>query len=124
MPDAPPADVAEHARDFAGRYADALEDHAARTMLDLGIPPDKIGDGDPVHGIRHSAFNPHQADGGGVSPDGRITVDGGVMNPELLTASYGVEAAKRWAVRLRARLEAVIVHEITEYESGSHEEAL
>jgi hypothetical protein len=61
-----------HAADFAKRYAEPLDYHAAQTMLDLGIPPEKIGDSDMEHGIRHAAFHPHRKEGGTVTPDSRI----------------------------------------------------
>lgn len=120
-----PTDPAMHAADFAKRYAEPLDYHAAQTMLDLGVPPEKIGDSDMEHGIRHAAFHPHRKEGGTVTPDGRIILDSGVMNPERLTAIYGPEAGKVWAASsLKSRMQAVIAHELAEYETGSHEAAL
>ena len=124
MPDQPSDDPAEHALDFALRYANELDYHAAQTMIDLGVPPEKIGDSDPVHGIRHAAFNPFEKDGGGISPDGRITIDSGVMNLDLLTSAYGDEAALAWNVGLRSRMQAIVTHERAEYEAGDHDSAL
>src|SRR4051812_11326663 len=92
-----PPETAEHARDFARRYAVDLEIAVGQMMLNLGIDPEKIGAGDPEHGIRHAAFHPHGTVGGDVSPDGRIVLDSGVMNPDLLTDAYGEVAARRWA---------------------------
>ena len=120
-----PADPAEHAADFAARYAESLDYHAAQTMLDLGIDPQRIGISAPAHGIRHAAFHPHDGNGGSVSPDGRIAIDCGVMNPELLSRDYGEVAGKIWREsRLGPRMQAITAHEKAEHEAGSHEGAL
>ena len=97
-------------------------------MLDLGIPPDKIGASDPDHGFRHAAFHPGDRTGGSVTPDGRITVESGVVNPDLLARDYDADTVKRWRLtrltRLGDRLQAIAIHEEAEGASGSHEEAL
>ncbi len=125
MTEQPPDDPADHAEDFSRRYAVELEYHAAQTMLDLGIPVEKIGAPDAEHGIRHAAFHPHGRVGGDVTPDGRIVIDSGVTNPELLTPVYGDEAGRVWAeTPLRPRMEAIVAHEQAEHEAGGHEEAL
>ena len=36
-------DPAEHARDFAERYADPMNYHVENRMMELGIPADRIG---------------------------------------------------------------------------------
>jgi hypothetical protein len=59
-------DPAEHARDFAERYAEPMNYHVENRMMELGIDPLKLGVGDPEHGIQHAAFVPHEADGGGI----------------------------------------------------------
>jgi hypothetical protein len=116
-----PIDPELHAVDFSHRYALELDYHAAQIMLELGIPPEKIGDSDPLHGIRHAAFHPHRREAGTVTPDGRIMLDSGLMNPERLLG----EAGKVWAKStLRSRMEAVIAHELAEHETGSHVAAL
>jgi len=90
-------------------------------MLDLRISPEKIGDSDSEHGIRHAAFHSHAKNGGTVTPAGRIILDSGVMNPDLLAG----EAAKVWAKSgLKSRMQAIIAHELAEHETGSHEAAL
>jgi hypothetical protein len=43
MPDQPPSDPADHAEDFAHRWADVLDYLAGDRMTELGIPTDKIG---------------------------------------------------------------------------------
>ena len=74
---------AAHARDFAQRYAEPMNYHVENRMMELGIDPAQIGVSDPDHGIRHAAFMPHEADGGGNSPDGRLNLDSGILNSDL-----------------------------------------
>ncbi len=120
-----PADPAAHAADFSARYAEPQDYHTSQVMLDMGLPPEKIGASDPEHEIRNAAFHPHGRIGGDVTPDGRIVLDSGVMNPDLLTANYGEEAGKLWGgSRLRSRIQAIAAHEWTEYKTGSHAGAL
>jgi hypothetical protein len=120
-----PAHPELHALDFAERYAEPLNYQAEQTMIDLGIPRDKIGCSAPLYGIRHATFHPRERTGGGVSPDGRLTLDSGVMNTELLTKDYGEKTARTWRkMRLKARMEALTAHELAEAETGSHVEAL
>ncbi len=114
-----------HALDFAERYAEPLNYHAEQVMIDLGIPTDKIGASAPLYGIQHATFHPKERTGGGVSPAGRLTLDSGIMNTELLTRDYGEHVAKIWQkMRIRPRMEAITAHELAEAESGSHVEAL
>ena len=114
-----------HALDFAERYAEPLDYHAGQVMIDLGIPRDRIGASAPLHRIRHATFHWRERTGGGVSPEGRLTLDSGIMNTELLTKDYGEEVAKIWRkLRLKARMEAITAHELAESEAGSHVEAL
>jgi hypothetical protein len=120
-----PAHPELHALDFAERYAEPLDYHAAQTMIDLGVPRDRIGASAPLHGIKHSTFHWRERTGGGVSADGRITLDSGVFNEELLDKDYGSHAGRLWRkLRLKPRMEAITAHELAEAESGSHEEAL
>lgn len=53
-----PVDPAQHAHDFALRYAEEMDYLASQRMLELGIDPDAIGSSDLTHGIRHAAFYP------------------------------------------------------------------
>lgn len=121
MPDAPPPDLADHAVDFASRYAQEMDYLAAQRMLDLGIPSDRIGSSEPGKG--HAAFMPHERSGGGNDPDGGLTLDSGVFNPDLLGTLPG---SKEWAgARLRDRMDAAIAHEHEEARrDGNHVEAL
>lgn len=58
MIDKPPDDPADHAEDFAKRYAESMDYHVSQRMMELGIPVDQIGASAPEHGIRHAAFHP------------------------------------------------------------------
>ena len=112
----PPPDSADHAEAFAREHAVELDIAAGQVMLDLGIPAWQIGISDPEHGLGHASFHPHGRMGGSVSPDGRINLDSGVLNPALLDAAYGVAAGRAWrATRLVARMEAVAIHEHEEH---------
>jgi hypothetical protein len=119
-----PTDPADHAVDFALRYAEPLDYHAAQMMLDLGIPTKRVGSSDHKNGIWHATFHPHRRDGGGVTPDGRLNLDSGVLNPDLMIR-LGPEASGAYArARLRTRMEAAIAHEYEEDQGKSHEYAV
>jgi hypothetical protein len=117
-------DTAAHARDFAHRYFEPLNYHVENRMMELGIDPPKIGVGDADHGIRHAAFMPHEVDGGGNTPDGRINLDSGILNADLFNR-LGPEASDAYAkARLRDRVDAGVAHEYEEVKGGgSHESA-
>jgi hypothetical protein len=46
-----PPDPADHAEDFAHRYAEQLDWLAAIQMEELGIPSERIGSSDHLHGL-------------------------------------------------------------------------
>ena len=115
-------DPAAHARDFAERYAEPLNYHVENRMMELGIDPLKIGVGEPEHGIRHAAFIPHEADGGGNTPDGRLNLDSGILNPDLFKR-LGPEASDAYTkARLRDRIDSGIAHEYEEAKGGGGHE--
>jgi hypothetical protein len=94
-------------------------------MEELGIPGDRIGSNDRLHGLEGRAFNPYERDGGGISTGGRINIDSGLLNPDQITEQYGKKAGKLWAKsRLRDRQDALIAHEEEEWRTGSHDEAV
>jgi hypothetical protein len=125
MPDQPPPDPADHAQDFARRWADRLDQDCAVRMEELGIPEDRIGSSDHDHGIPWCAFNPYERDAGGLSTGGRINVDSGVLNPDWHAGVIGPSASALWArSRLRDRIDAAIAHEDMEHRAGSHEAAV
>jgi hypothetical protein len=126
MPDKPPAGPADHAQDFARRYADELEIATGEVMLQLGLSNDEMGLRDPSRRLEHHTFFPSERTCGGVSPLGQINLDSGVMNPQVMDDIYGEACGKIWRkTRLRDRLMAVIAHEKAEKEyGGDHELAL
>jgi hypothetical protein len=125
MTDRPPPDPADHAEDFSRRYAQDLDIVTGQAFLDLGIPKDQAGARDPDRGSQHFSFHPGDRTGGSVSHAGQITVDSGVMNPQLLDAGFDEETRSVWRrTRLRPRVEAIIAHEKAEHEYGDHELAL
>ncbi len=115
-----PADPAEHARRVAREWQDVGESYVRRRSKELGIPEERIGSSDHVHGLGVRAFNPHETDAGGVPPDGRINVDAGVLNPER-AATLDPPAPEAWRkARLRTRVDAAIAHEDMEWRAGTH----
>jgi len=116
------ADAGRDAVDFSRRYAEPMNYLVEHRMMELGIPTLRIGAGDPEHGIRHAAFHPYDTIGGSNGPGGRLTVDSGVFNPELMAGTPGQTAWRK--ARLRDRVDAVIAHEYEEAMCGGHVEAL
>lgn len=113
-----PADPAEHARRVAREWQDVAESFARRRMKELGLPPEQIGSSDHKRGGGRHAFFPEEMDGGGVAPGGRISIDSGVLNPDLHLVTDWRKAT------LRHRITATIAHEYEEAISGSHESAV
>ena len=110
-----PADPAEHAQDFGLRYDEPIERCVPKRMRQLGVPEDQIGMIDPDCDYRLAAFHHWETNGGGVTIQGRINVNSGVFNPDLLEGRASPEAAQlRRKSRVRDRLDAVIAHEHTE----------
>jgi hypothetical protein len=120
-----PAEPADHAEDFAHRYAEDLDLVTGQVMVDLGIRNDQMGARDPDRSREHHVFFPRDRSGGSVSPAGQITVDSGEMNPALLNAAFDENRQKLWRqTKLRPRIEAIVAHELAEHEYGDHEPAL
>jgi hypothetical protein len=119
-------DPAKHARDFAERYAEPLDRLVAVRMEVLGLSMDQIGMPDDDRGIPWAAFHPLGTQGGYNAPDGRIVVESGLFNFDLLREDYGEEAARLYADSdVTSRLDAIIAHEYEEHRrGGSHVEAL
>jgi hypothetical protein len=93
-------------------------------MTEIGVHPDRIGESTPPHGIKHAAFQWQERTGGGVSANGRITLDSGIFNSESQTRDYGEDVARLLQrMRPRPRMEAISAHELAEAESGIHEGA-
>jgi hypothetical protein len=121
-----PADPAEHAVDFSRRYADDLEIATGEVMIDLGLTQHEMGLRDPDRNREHHTFFPNERDCGGITQKGQINLDSGVMNLSAMDRPYGEECGKLWRKsKLRARMQAIIAHEKSEYEhNGDHELAL
>jgi hypothetical protein len=117
-------DAAAHALDFAQRFAEIMDYHVAHRMTELGVSA--IGMPDRDVGIGWAAFHAHGKIGGSYAPDGRLIVDSGVFNLDLLRKGYGDEVADLFArSRLRDRSDSIIAHEYEEHRNGmSHEAAL
>jgi hypothetical protein len=120
MPDTPPPDPADHAEEFAHTWADRLDEYCTIRMDELGIPEDKNGEEAPLHPKAWRAFVPEERTGGYTSRG--ITVNSGVLNPELLKGKKG---GRIWLkARLRDRIDAIIAHEWAEDQTLDHHEAL
>jgi hypothetical protein len=125
MIDPNPTDPAGHAGRFAADHADLFESYVRRRMHALGIPEHQIGASDHVHGIARRVFFPHEGTGGGVDPIGRISVDSGVLNPDLLAGHPEAAVSSTWArASLRDRIDAILAHEHAEGPGATHEDAI
>ena len=95
-------------------------------MIELGIPDNQMGERDHARGSQIYSFFPGDRQGGTVSHAGQVTLDSGLMNPDLLKDGYDQEAQRAWrSTRIRDRAQAIIAHEIAEHEyDGDHELAL
>ena len=120
MPDAPSNDPADHAEDFAHRYAEPLDQYCALRMEDLGIPENLHGAPDFERGGVWRAFIAHDRTGGRLTKG--ITVNSGCLNPRLLEGRKGSRLFAR--AKLRDRIDAIIAHEYEEDRLGSHESSL
>src|SRR4051794_7447635 len=120
MPDRPPPDPADHAEDFARRWADRLDEYCALRMQKLGIPEHLLGTRDLGGDGRWRAFIPRERQGGNLWEG--IAVNSGVFNPQLLAEQNGVRVFSK--ARLRDRIDAIIAHEYEEDRLGTHEAAL
>lgn len=56
--DNPPSDPADHAEEFAHRYAEALDVLAGQTFLDLKLDDAQMGARDPDRDREHHSFFP------------------------------------------------------------------
>lgn len=116
----PPEDPADHAEDFSRRWADRLDEYCALRMQELGIPEDKLGADDLRKNMKWCAFDWPGREGGNIT--GGITINSGVLNPDLLRGGKG---GRIWAkARLRDRIDAIIAHEWEESKSTDHVAAL
>jgi hypothetical protein len=120
MTDKPPEESAEHAEEFAHRWADRLDEYCAIRMEELGIPKHLHGTRDLEGDGRWTAFIARDRQGGSLLEG--IAVNSGCLNPELLN---GMKGGRIWPkARLRDRIDAIIAHEYEEDRLGSHEAAI
>ena len=117
-----PADPAEHAQRVAREWQDVAESNVRGRMKELGISPDRIGAIEYSEGGVRRAFSATEGMGGTCDQFGRLYVDSGCLNPELLKGQKGARVFAR--ARLRDRIDAIIAHEYEENRTGSHEAAL
>jgi hypothetical protein len=120
MPDKLPPDPADHAEEFAHRWADKLDEYCAIRMQELGIPERQLGTHDLGGDGRWRAFIARERQGGNLWEG--IAVNSGVLNPELLKGRKGGRVFAK--ARLRDRIDAIIAHEFEEHRLGTHELAL
>jgi hypothetical protein len=119
-----PVDPAEHAVQFAHEWANVADSYVQKRMHELGIPEHQIGAIEYGQGGIRRAFEPHERRGGTNDVFSRLYVDSGVLNPELNAEQFGPHVSSVWSKsRLRDRIDAVIAHEHTEVETGSHDSA-
>jgi hypothetical protein len=117
-----PTDPAAHAVQSAREWEDVCERYVRRRMRELGIEQDRVGAVEYAEGGVRRAFSPGERIGGTCDGFGRLYVDSGCLNPELLKGEKG---GRVWPkARLRDRIDAVIAHEYEEARHGSHEAAL
>ena len=120
MPDKPPRDPADHAEDFAHRYARDLDAYCAVRMDQLGIPERLHGTRDLEGDGRWTAFIARDRQGGSLLEG--IAVNSGCLNPGLLKGKPGARVYA--GATLRDRIDAIIAHEYEEDRLGGHEAAL
>jgi hypothetical protein len=117
---APPSNPADHAQDFAHRYAKELDRYYAIRMEELGIATEELGAADRDRNKPWRAFEPDERKGGTIAEG--IVVDSGALNPDLL---HGRKGASIWRkARLRDRIDAIIAHEYEENRHGTHAQAV
>jgi hypothetical protein len=120
MTGTPPTDPADHAEDFAHRWADKLEECCTLRMEELSIPIHQNGEPDYGGDGEWRSFNAYGRKGGGNTTG--VIVDSGVLNPDLLKGKKG---GRLWpCMRLRDRIDSIIAHEYEELRHGSHAEAV
>ncbi|SIN78542.1 hypothetical protein SAMN05444166_0838 [Singulisphaera sp. GP187] len=120
MFDTPPPDPADHAEDFAHRYAYDLDANCAVRMAEPGIPERLHGTRD-LEGDGHwTAFIARDRQGGSLLEG--IAVNSGCLNPQLLKEKPGARVYA--GATLRDRIDAIIAHEYEEDRLGTHEAAL
>jgi hypothetical protein len=115
---------AEGALAYSIQHAEALDQWAALFMKKLGIDDDRIGARDRRNNVQWRAFFPDEQDGGGNSPGGRLNLDSGIFNDDLMK-HLGPRADAAWRrSSVETRAMAVLPHEDIESLGHTHEEAV
>lgn len=116
-----PANPGLHASQIAQEWADVAERYVRRRNRELGVPGHMNGEPDYAGDGRWRAFNSRGTTGGNNTTG--VSVDSGVLNPELLKGKKG---GRIWPkLRLKDRIDAIISHEYEELLAGGrHAEAL
>ncbi len=115
---------AEGALAYSIQNAESLDQWTALFMKKLDIDDDRIGASDRKHGVEWRAFFPHEQDGGGNSPGGRLNLDSGLFNDDLMQP-LGSRAGRAWRrASVETRAMAVLAHEDVESRGHTHEEAV
>lgn len=86
-----PNNPADHAKDFARRYAADLDIAAGELLMGIGIDSARLGAIDPED-LVDNKFHPAERTVGSLTPDGRITLDSGIMHPDALDERYRRDA--------------------------------
>jgi hypothetical protein len=116
-----PKEIAEHASQVAREWEDVGERYARRRMRELGIPENQIGQPDYAGDGKWRAFDPDTLTGGQNTTG--VTVNSGILNPELLKGEKGQRIWPK--MRLKDRIDAIIAHEYEELRAeGKHVDAL
>lgn len=116
-----PTDIAAHASQVAQEWEDVGENYVRSRIRELGIPEDMNGEPDYGGDGKWRSFNPSGTTGGNNTTG--VSVDSGVLNPELLKSRKG---GRIWPkMRLKDRIDAIIAHEYEELRAGGkHVEAV
>jgi hypothetical protein len=106
------------------QHAEAMDQWSALLMEKLGIDKDRIGAKDRRNNVQWRAFFPDEQDGGGNSPGGRLNLDSGVFNDDLMQ-TLGARAEKAWrGASVETRAMVVLPHEEIESRGYTHEDAV
>jgi hypothetical protein len=115
---------AEGALAYSIQNAEALDQWTAIFMEKMGIDKDRIGAKDRRNNVEWRAFFPDEVDGGGNSPGGRLNLDSGLFNDDLMQP-MGPRSDKAWRrASVETRAMAVLPHEDLESWGHTHEEAV
>ena len=103
-----------HASQVAQEWEDVGESYVQKRNRELGIPKHMNGEPDYGGDGKWRAFNPKGTTGGNNTTG--VSVDSGVLNPELLKGHKG---GRIWPkMRLKDRIDAIIAHEYEELRAG------